>query len=396
MFSKQRFCLREAILCLALASFLATLHSGAEATESIDIYLIANTNSDITQALADSIAKANAQNKAGSSACIFLPSGKFYVSRAMPEFYRDGCIKGEGASKTIILLSKEFSGDLFSWSEAWAPTKPGPRVTGISIVGDRSSRLQQNALAFYDRVDRVYIEDIEIENLPGAAVFFGKMKHALQAYVRESHFRSIRLFNDGIEGVPVFEISSDGSGQMDASNEIRISEMDIFAPKSTAVAIRNNSAGVIRAISFNHLRIEGEQNANVQADLLVIGDAKMTGGVNTIRFAGLELIDPYSKYAAMRITTPVGSTIPYHIEVDGFIGGGLAHGSGLVIDACRSSRFHFSEIHTEGPSVIVGDRSTNVILDGDGAEQSSWTYEGNQAAISRLFFPVLKKKSEFL
>ena len=179
-----------------------------------------------------------------------------------------------------------------------------------------------------------------------------------------------------------------GSGNTDATNEIRLSQVDIYGARGPSFVIRNNGSGRVRAITAEALRIEGRENGNVAADLLTIGDPVMKGNVNTITFTALELIDPYRGYAALRLTAAPGTAAPYQITVQGMIGGGLPHGEGLRIDAGRSSVFRFSAMHTEGTNVVVGRGVSEVVLDGGGRE-ACWTYSIDPTSEAGIVTPVL-------
>jgi hypothetical protein len=330
-------------------------------------------HADASEALARAIAAANLVTARGEPACVHIPPGTYRIAHAPPEFARAGCVHGDGSTQSVLLLDRGFAGDLFVWSEAWAPTTPGPTVTGLKIVGGRQAPGPQNALLFYDRIDNLFLDDVEIDNLPGRALYSGATRHAAQAYLRESHLRSLRFFDDGAPGIPVVEFSSAGTGRTDASNEIRLSQVDIYGPHGPGFVIRNSGEGVVRAITAEALRIEGTENGDIAADLLTIGDPAMRGNVNTIDFSDLELIDPYRGFAALRLTAAPGAEAPYQVSVTGWIGGGEPHGEGLRIDAGRSSIFRFSAMHTEGTNVVIGPGMTQVLLDGGGRE-ACWSF----------------------
>ena len=345
-------------------------------------------HADASQALIDAVTTANVTTATGGPACVYIPTGTYRILRNPPQFARAGCVKGDGSTQSTIVLDPAFAGDLFTWSEAWWPTTPGPTVVGLKIVGSPGAASQQNALVFYDRNDSVFIDDVTVNGLPGRALYSGVTKHVPQAYMRESHMRSLRFFEDGAPGVPVVEFSSEGSGNTDATNEIRLSQVDIYGARGPSFVIRNNGSGRVRAITAEALRIEGSENGNVAADLLTIGDPVMKGNVNSITFTALELIDPYRGYAALRLTAAPGTAAPYQITVQGMIGGGLPHGEGLRIDAGRASVFRFSAMHTEGTNVVVGRGVSEVVLDGGGRE-ACWTYSIDPTSEAGIATPVL-------
>jgi len=344
---------------------------------------------DASPALASVVAAANAKTSKGEPACIYIPPGIYRVVTPPPQLVGAGCVVGDGPSQSVLSIDPQFKGDLFAWSEAWFPKMPGPTVTGLKIRGNRTARNLQNALVFYDRNDQVYLENIDILDLHGRALYSGVTQTVTQAYMRESHMRSLRFFGDGAPDVPVVEFNSQGTGDTDATNEIRMSQVDIFGSFGPSFVIRNNGSGAVRNIAVDGLRIEGTQNGAVSADLLTIGDPVMRGNVNNILLTGLELIDPYARYAAIRLTAPQTVAAPYQITVQGFIGGGMPNGQGLRIDAGRTSVFRFSGIHTTDTNVVIGPGVSEVVLDG-GGQEIHWTYKIDPTSLSGLRVPAYR------
>jgi hypothetical protein len=342
---------------------------------------------DSSVALSNAINTANRITARGEPACIYIPPGTYLVVSNPPPFVGAGCVVGDGPSQSVISLDPHFAGDLFAWSEAWAATKPGPVVAGLKIQGSRSATGLQNALVFYDRNDEVLIENVDVTNVHGRALYSGVTRDSSRAYMRESHMRSLRFFGDGAPAIPVVEFNSQGEGITDATNEIRMSQVDIYGANGPSFVIRNAGTGGVRNITVDALRIEGTENGTTAADLLTIGDPVLRGSVNNITLTGLELIDPYKGFAAMRLTAPVGAAAPYQITVSGSIGGGRPHGQGLRIDAGRTSIFRLSGIHTNDTNVVIGREVSNVVLDG-GRQEASWTYSIDPAAIKGIFTPV--------
>ena len=243
-------------------------------------------NADASKALANAINTANAIMAKGQPACIYVPPGVYRIVSSPPSFARGGCIVGDGSSQSIINIDPEFQGDLFSWSEAWVVTTPAPTIRGLTIRGSKSATHLQNAFVFYDRNDQVFMDDVDVLDLHGRALYSGVTKNAPQAYMRESHFRSLRFFNDGAVGVPVIEFNSQGVGQGDATNEIQMSQVDIFGARGPSLVIRNNGDGSVRNITIFGLRIEGREDGTTAGDLMTIGDPKMSGNVSNITIFG--------------------------------------------------------------------------------------------------------------
>jgi len=344
---------------------------------------------DVSQALTRVIAAANAKTARGEPACVYVPAGNYRIVTPPPPFVGAGCVVGDGPAQSTLILDAKFEGDLFAWSEAWVPTMPGPMVVGLKIRGSRGAARVQNALVFYDRNDLVFIDNVDVTDVHGRALYSGVTKRESQAYMREAHLRSLRFFNDGAPGVPVVEFNSQGVGQTDATNEIKMSQVDIYGARGPSFVIRNNGTGGVRNFSIDELRIEGLENGTTSADLLTIGDPIMRGNVNGIVVTNLELIDPYKGYAALRLTAAPGAAAPYHITVQGSISGGASHGQGLRIDAGRSSVFHFAGIGTEDTNVVIGPGVSQIVLDGDG-EERSWTFSIDPTSKGGVSMPVLR------
>jgi hypothetical protein len=346
---------------------------------------------DASGALAGAVAAANLSTAKGQPACVYIPPGIYHIVTPPPAFERAGCIVGDGPSQSTLLIDSKFAGDLFAWTEAWVVTTPGPMVVGIRVRGSAGAVQIQNAFVFYDRNDQVFMDNVEVIGLHGRALYSGVSKNAPTAYMRESHFRSLRFFNDGAPGIASVEFSSQGNAGSDATNEIRLSQVDIYASQGPSLVIRNNGGGSVRDIVFEGLRVEGTENGTVQADLVTIGDPSMRGNVNNITLTDVELIDPYQGFAALRLTAPNGQAAPYQINVSGFIGGGIPHGQGLRIDAGRTSSFHLTGVHTLDTNIVVGPGVSGVLLDG-GGQEAGWTYKIDATSANGITYPVYRTR----
>jgi len=344
---------------------------------------------DSSRALANAVSAANAFTSQGQPACVYFPPGIYRIVKAPPPFERAGCVIGDGPTQSVIKIDEKLEGDLFSWSEAWFPTTPGPVIVGIKVLGSRTAVALQNAFVFYDRNDQVFMDNVDVFSLHGRALYSGVTKFTPQAYMRESHMRSLRFFFDGAPGIPVVEFNSQGTGNTDATNEVRMSQVDIFGALGPSLVIRNNGTGRVRNISIDALRIEGSEEGTTAGDLLTIGDPVMRGNVNNITLTALELIDPSKGYAALRLTAPEVAAAPYQIFVQGAIGGGVPAGKGLCIDAGRQSRFLFSGIHTFDTNVTIGRGVSWIVLEGNGLE-TEWSYKIDPTSAGALLLPVFR------
>jgi hypothetical protein len=347
---------------------------------------------DDSAAVAKAIAVANIHTSVGKPACVYIPAGKYRIVSPPPSFAFAGCVTGDGSSQTFIDIDPAFSGDLFTWSEAWVVTTPGPRIVGLTVQGSEAATAIQNAFVFFDRNDDVFMEDVAVNHLHGRALYSGVTKHKRQAYMRDSHLISLHFFNDGAPEVPVVEFSSEGlDAKADATNEIRMALVDIYGAVGPSFVIRNNGAGSVRDIILNGLRIEGLQQKEYgpsMGDLLRIGDPVMTGNVNNIRLTDVELINPDEGYCGLRMTAAPGYPVPYEITFQGSVGGGDPFGEGLCINAGRTSVFRMSGIYTLGTNVVIGPGVSEIVLDGGGNE-AKWTYSIAPTSRNGVRFPLL-------
>lgn len=340
---------------------------------------------DDSAALKAAIDTAAAQFAADKPSYVFLPAGNYLIDQTKTPVMRSGLgVVGEGTQKTNIILGAGYAGDLFAWSEAWGsgpgqfdgtaswPTKNpvGPKARGFTVSGNRSAPAEQNALVFYDRNDEAHIEDIDVITINGRCLYVGAALDHPDAYMRESRFAGIRCFAVGSPTAPAIEFTSRGTG--DATNEINISNVDVYSPYGTGFLLRSENQA-LRAFHISKLRIEGLQWAGIQADLLQIGHPAMTGGVRDIYLSQVELLSPYPNQAAVRLTAPNSGLAPYFVKLDnGFIGG-LPFGYGVFIDQGRASQFHFTNIESWNTNVSTSGAASAIFLDGNGAEQT-WTY----------------------
>ena len=337
-------------------------------------------------------------------ACVYGPAGKYRIVTPPARLQGAGCIMGDGANQTIFNLDASFAGDLFQWSEAWIVYgTSGPKAHGIRINGALNASAQQNALMFYDRNDNIDLADIDIWNVPGRALGFGIVKSTTnppQAYIRESRMRAIRVFNSGAPGVPAVEFATQGTNGPDGTNEVSVSQLDIYGSNGPSLVIRNSStkgtaarAGIIRQLKFDALRIEGTENGTAPGDLLQIGDATMSGDIGHLSFTNSHLVDPYPGYAALRVASSTAAGAgPSRIYFQGFIGGGVPAGKGLVVDNGNRIKIVVDQIRSNDTNVTVGPNVTGLHLDGNGLE-TTWTYSIDPTSVAGVSIPLRRSGS---
>jgi hypothetical protein len=145
-------------------------------------------------------------------------------------------------------------------------------------------------------------------------------------------------------------------------------------------------------MQVSKMRIEGTGNGSTAADLLQIGDPVFLGNVNNIDFTQCVLIDPYTSYAALRITAASAATMPYQIRFQGRIAGGLPNGSGIVINAGRSIFLDIPAMAaTVGPNLTISAAPMvgGPIWINAYNQESSWTKNIDESVASFVVKPAL-------
>jgi hypothetical protein len=358
---------------------------------------------DDSAAIASAAAAAAAVAANGQHASLYFPSGVYRLVAALPTFTAPVSVFGDGHAQSVIQVDIAFSGDVFSWSDTGAEANSealeasgqpadGPRmeIEGVRIVGDRTTAHLQNAFVFYDRADRVLMQNVDVFYMTGRALYSGVSQRTSQSYMTRSQFYSLRFFNCGSAGIATVDFNSYGGGA--GTSEVSVNALDIFAPYGTGVVIHSDGP-TVQAIKFSKLRIEGLQNGTISSDLLQVGDASLSGSVNHIEFEQTELIDPYFGFAAIRFAAPGLPSAPYEVRYEGFIGGGLPNGKGVVIDARRNLFLKLRGIHTTDVNVSVASSVTvgsPIVLNGFGQE-STWTRSIDASSAANVKKPALQQ-----
>ena len=352
---------------------------------------------DDSVAIASAAAASRAVAASGRPATLYFPSGIYRLVAALPTFTAPVSVFGDGHAESVILADTAFSGDVLSWSntgDEGAGPEPadGVRVEidGIRIVGDRTTTHVQNAFVFYDRADRVLMQNVDVFYMTGSALHSGVTQRTPQASMTRSQFYSLRFFNCGSAGMATVDFNSHGAGN--GTSNVSVNALDIFAPFGAGVVIHSEGPPV-HAIKFSKLRIEGLQNGTITADLLQVGDAALSGSVSDIEFDQTELIDPYFGFSAIRFAAPGLPSAPHEVRYEGFIDGGLPNGKGVVIDAGRSLFLKLRGIHTTDVNVSVASSATvggPIVLNGFGQE-STWTRSIDASSAANVKKPVLQQ-----
>jgi hypothetical protein len=354
-----------------------------------DCGAVGDGKADDSLALKTCLNRFQALLSAGGPAVLHIPAGVYRITGArgaMPTIERrGGTIIGDGPHASYLKLDPTYAGDLFSWSEAWlagnlkppsydpANDMSGPTVSGLQITGSTAAPAQQNAFVFYDRDDHVLLRDIEVDFLNGQCLSVGRTLRQPVAYVRESAFYNIQCFNAGTTAAAAVDVSSTSGPGSDATNEIDVFKLAIFAPRGTGVVVRNpNPASATRRVRIFGLRVE-----QAGGDGVVIGDAADRGQVADIDVHDLTVVE--ARGAALRIGAGASAPQPYQISI---LGGALGPGNStaIAIDGGRLIEIDLSNI--DAPVAFGARAGANINIHGNGAE-AGWTYLRRPPAASR-------------
>ncbi len=360
---------------------------------------------DDTIAFATAVASVNTAAASGVASCLYVPPGHYMINGAtLPSFSQNtgGGVCGAGSWKSIIELGAAYVGDLFSWSDTWtsgiyatgntnviAPTKVGARVEGVTVIGNTGATHQQNAFIFYDHTDWLYLNDVTTDTLNGRAFYAGVEKYDNSSYIRESVIQNLRIWHSGTATAPAFEIASYcTNATCDASNELRISNVNIFGSAGLGFALRNFETGTGATTSSDiqmaRVRVEGNDAVAVNSDLMWIGDNSTTGKLSRISCDECELITTRAGYYALRIGgQALGqvSTVYYNGAIFS------SYGNGLKIDAGDHLYFRFRAMTVAGTSVTIASSATvaTPILINDPGFERAYSWSVDPTAVGFIF-----------
>jgi Pectate lyase superfamily protein len=366
---------------------------------------VGDGQTDDSAAIASAATAAIANSLRGQPSALYFPSGAYRLVRALPMWTVPISVFGDGREQSVIRVDSAFSGDVFSWSEVWAAgnygtdtispltaQKAGVEVRGIRITGTRTSANVQNAFVFYDRADQIFMQDVDVVDLTGRALYSGVSRTKPQAYMRESHFNNLRFVRCGSADAAVVDFDSRGNGP--GSNEISVDGLDIMAPGSVGLILHSAGTG-LALMRFVRLRVDGQGGGGTAA-LVELGPTALSPS-NNIDFEQTELINPPAGFAAMRFTAMNLPLAPFWIRLQGKIAGEAANGKGIVIDAGRSLSFDLTELDTRDVNVTVASSQTvggTIVFDGHGQE-GSWTRSIDVSSIAKVKRPVPHMLEQF-
>jgi hypothetical protein len=319
-----------------------------------------NYSTDDSAAFKAAVDAANVVSNAGGRACVYIPPGIYGLrAETIPIFAKNGCVYGNGSQQSVMVMDPGYSGDIWSWSNAWigtthhagtidniaVNTNQGPSIQGLSIRGDKSSANTQNAMMFYDRNDDAYINDVTVYSLPGRCLSVGEVLNGSIAYMRESFIPSLGCFKTGTSALPAVELKNASTGQ----GPLHIGRLSIYGSPGKSLHIHNG----IRDVSISQLRVEGVLNG-LGDHLVQIADATDTLNTYQIRIAQLRMTNVPPTKAGLVVVANGASAMPYNISVaNGTISGGYNWGKGIDIQAGRNINLEFYEIASPNTNVTV-------------------------------------------
>jgi hypothetical protein len=384
----------------------------AERINVRDYGAVCDNVTDDRNAFAAAINRVNTLTAAGQQAVIHVPAGScriFGTNGVLPSFalHVPGGIVGDGTMKSWIVMDATYSGDLFSWSEAWSwgttwtdpntvspvTNATGPMVKDISIVGNLTSSAPQYALHFYDRNDFIWVQNVQMLYIHGGCISTGTPKNVPgNGFQREGNFNFIRCLQSGTPTIPAMDFDANGAAPSTPAN---FTDIDIYGMSGVGFQIRNHATQPLSGYKITRLRVEGlAGNPSIASDLVVIGDATAPGQVHDIWIDQMQLISPYPGQCALRVTASGAAVKPFNVIVSGAITRGGGTGKGLCIDSGRDSIFRLSTNTTTDTNVTIGPASggligTDLTIDGNGVEQA-WTWSVDASSI-RLPQSILYK-----
>jgi hypothetical protein len=314
----------------------------AQAQDTINIknapcFAVGDGVTDDSAQIATCINTVNTLRSAGNKRVkLYIPPGFYYIkSTSLPTFLYGGQVTGE-YHQSYILVDPAYSGDVFSWSEAWAygtsytppltmaTDRAGAGISNITITGTPGGTVQQNAVMFYDRDDFVSVNNLQVFGMPGRCIGMGFVKNQSLSYIRESNFSNIKCWSTGLvsgtqtptssltsgsttatvsattglavgmyiapgNGVPDgTEVASVGSGQITMSQAATVTGAPTLSISNVVPAIEISSSGT--GDTSNQLKWYGVDLCGYAGSGVVIRNQNSSGkGVSQINFYGLRI-----------------------------------------------------------------------------------------------------------
>ena len=294
---------------------------------------------DNTTAISAAIAQSNSLYAIGTHTCVYFPSrdsrspgGVGYLVVSSPTQFskgNPGCILGDGGDRSVVRMGSTFTGNLFSWDDAWyendhpllgttpmSSVKNGPLARGIGVVGDTASAGQQTAFEFLDIVSHILFDDVTCKYVHGYCIV-GGINHPFEGNYGpgESRFYNVRVESSGSDTVPAMLMTAGGAG--DSSNQIEFFGLEFLRCYGKCMVLDSGTStppfGGLKGYRFYSPRFE---RSLVGDDLVVIGDPVHTGITSGITMTGFTGNHSDADHAIVRITAPGSSNQPFDINIE--------------------------------------------------------------------------------
>lgn len=376
-----------------LAAVIAANHAAASSLLVITAEAFGAVGDGVTD---DTAALTNAWNTAIAARCTLeLGAKKYLIKSPMPTITAPCWIKGQGAQKTWIVYDKSASGNAITTRNVWlgassaerldpngdtftpAGDMTGAKITGFSLLGDRSTSNTQGGLIHVDRADNLIVDDIEVDNIKGVGWGFAEGASA-NALCRESTIGRIevRRCGDQATGRPGVHILTTGSAGADATNEVSIQHLLSVWNDGCALKLENRNALAARFVYIKQCMLHGRDSAGgnpmTEPMLQVVGDW-YAWGIEDMEMNGVR----DGVWGIVMDRDPTTLLFPRIGKIHGSIGvKSGSTGNGVWIKYGRNLEFVVRDI---------AGAATHLQLDGTVSGPIEWDTVGNDSTWTYVF-----------
>ncbi len=401
--------------------------SGTGLTLSCTIYSsTVSFGTDNAPAFRNAINLMNQAAAAGSPKCIYVPAGNYLTSvvntlgssgtsMTMAQGY--GCFLGDEHYHSNIFIIPNTAGDLFAWNDSnnngssipfgntqtfsdlsQHPNKGGSAVRYMTILGDRASTAEQNALAFYGPTSDLLIDDLRISYVKGRAIAAGLADTSNTGNLANARISNVYLDVDGdfaqSTGAPVAALDIGATGGPGSSG-IDLLNLRFYDNFGTSLWLHAGPTATSNTRRINILTAKGEESGfdsvappppNSIGDMVLLGDPNAGSfDVSDILGRGLELVNQAPYYPFLHIAgaaAPAAPAARFDLQFFAEAAGATGFGSGLQVDSCQQCAFHAITNNANGSQLQVGTLSGTVCV-GANLLAPGLTYDGGGAAANQ-------------
>lgn len=364
-----------------VTSMVGSMTIGSNLTVKCDTYLSTTSfGTDNTSAFQNAVSAMNSASAMGTQLCLTFPAGNYLTGplntaganggNTMAQGY--GCFLGDEHYHSNIFLVPNTAGDLFAWNDAGNnnasppfgntqtfasnthPNRAGSAVRHLTIIGDRASTANQNALAFYGPTSSLRVDDVRITFIRGHALIAGLPDASNTGNLTDARLTNLALEHDGdftptnqgaaLATLDIGAVGGPGSSGIDLLN---LRFFRDFGPSlwlhTTADAqhpATSNTAHVnILTLKAEEGGLESVTPTGTVADMVLLGDAHAAGAnVSDILGRNIELVNQVPAGPFLHIAGPAAARIDLEFLMEATNSTGLA--PGLAVDACQQCSFH--------------------------------------------------------